>query len=102
MRILICGDRDWKDVDYVWKTLTNVVAIQDDVFVLDDGLGSIARLCAEGIGANVTVLDGKTKVNPQTIYCYHRYINNSTRSKAIIERAKKKKIPVHILSGAKP
>ena len=114
-RVLICGDRYWSNIDLIRDVIYNM----KDIDVIIEGecsgadvMGRIIanELCIQvlpypanwlryGRGAgpirNQQMLDeGK----PTLVLAFHNNINKSKGTKDMVERAKKNKIPVQIIT----
>lgn len=116
MIVLVCGSRDWNDVDYIWETLSRVLR-PSDVVVHGAAYGAdaIAGFCADQIGCKVIRhpadwegLGRKAgplrnslmlKEEPDVVYAYHPFLPNSKGTRDMVEKAKRKGIIIHILAG---
>lgn len=118
MKVLVCGSRDWTDVDYIWKVLSASLD-SDDVVIHGAAFGAdaIADLCARVIGCKVKRIPAKwhlhgkkagpmrnsemLKLKPDVVYAFHPYLPNSKGTLDMVNKSKKKGIDVIILAGRK-
>ena len=115
MKILICGSRDWWSVDTVMKRLS--VLPKSTIIIEGEARGAdtIARQCAEKLGMMVIKMPadwtkyGKAAgpirnrqmldIKPDKILAFHDNIAESKGTKDCVTEARKRGIPVEVITG---
>lgn len=117
MQVLFCGSRKWKNLEIIYDVLSTLPA---DAVVLhcqaagaDQLVGSIAKK----MGFNVKPLkhidetdvsDTPTRAlqmlaeNPDLVIAFHADIASSIGTKHILTEARKRKIPVKLVTSSRP
>lgn len=115
MRLLVCGDRNWKNYNaiYDWiSTLRPSVVIQGEA----RGADSLAKKAAEELGIRVLSFPAEWKKygraagplrnekmleegKPDLVLAFHNDISKSKGTKDCIKRAREKGIPVYLITG---
>ena len=121
-RVLICGDRNWVDIDLILRELSKIqqevgveVVIEGEATGADSG----GRFAAERLGIPVLkfpalwVKHGRSagpirnrqmlnEGKPTLVLAFHPFIENSKGTKDMVEVAIKAGVHVRIFSGKEP
>lgn len=118
MKILITGDRNWRDYAYIKNILS---LYPNDTIVVEGearGADTLGKLAAKSLGMQVKEYPADWKLygraagpirnqqmlddNPDIEFChaFHPDIKNSKGTKDMVERCDRKKIPVFIWDGS--
>lgn len=121
MRVLVCGDRKWKDWKYIEATL-DIINIEKGIYVLIEGeakgADSFARNWANSRGVKCEAYPAEwaryrhaagpirnkqmlTEGKPELVIAFHEDIENSKGTKNMVELAKAANVPVMVFEGYK-
>lgn len=126
-----CGARDWDDIDYIWKTFSELSDPKKDVLIHGGAPGAdcILEMCAFAMGYTsnrVIRVDAKweeqgraagpirnskmlsillelTEGHPgrREVVAYHPFLDNSRGTRDMVDKARKKGVEVILLGGAR-
>ena len=118
MRVLVCGDRNWKNVNIIERELRKLPAHTMVIHGAARGADTLGKFVAERIGFKV-INDGKgfpadwkrygkgagpirnqqmlDEGKPDMVLAFHENINNSRGTKDMVERARKAGLKVIII-----
>lgn len=116
MRIIVCGDREWRDSSVIERFIkaygANTV-IHGGCRGADSLAGEVARrlglhvleIPAEwskyGLSAGPIRNQKMIELNPDAVLAFHNDIQNSKGTKDMVTRAKESGVPVRIISDPK-
>lgn len=115
MKVLICGDREWNDYQYILKVVQRLKTKYGEVTIIEGGCRGADILSKEAaIECNLTYKEypadwtqGKKagpirnqrmldEEHPDMVIAFHSNIDKSKGTKDMVRRAKKAGIPVYI------
>jgi hypothetical protein len=116
MIVLVCGSRDWTDIDIVYKRLQSLPSSTTIVHGGCRGADMIADSVAKKLGLNIKCFPaewnkhGKSagpkrnqkmidETNPELVIAFHQDIESSRGTKDMINRAKLHQINFEIISN---
>lgn len=116
MKILVCGDRHYKDYNTVERWLRAAGPSQDITIIQGGGTGvdTIVRQVAPILGYTLITVPAKwhwygkaagpirnkemLKLKPDLVLAFHDYIDNSRGTKNMVEQAKKAGIHTKVIA----
>jgi hypothetical protein len=97
MKILISGDRNWKDLGLIKETL-EIFKPEDTTICYIDFI-QVMPVCTQlGLTTSKIEEDDLDRVN--YLIVFHKYIRGSVRSKILIKKCSQKNIPYQIVGSS--
>lgn len=118
-RVLICGDRNWKDFPVILHRLSNVAALKGVEVVIEgeaSGADTLGRIAAQQMGIPVLKFPaqwgkyGKAagpvrnqqmldEGKPTLVLAFHPFLQNSKGTLDMVSRARNADIPTEVITG---
>lgn len=118
-RVLICGDRNWRNFDVIIKALSEVQQSEGVEVVIEGGAtgaGTLGKQAAFQLGIPVETYEANwrahgystgpirnrrmlTEGRPTLVLAFHPFIDNGKGTKNMVEISMKAGVPVKIITG---